>query len=237
MNTTPFVSIIIPAYNEQLYIENCIEHLQNQTYKNKEIIVVDNNSTDNTVALAKKKKVRVVTETMQGITPARQKGFHEARGEIILRTDADAKPPKDWVERIVVYFNNHPDEIALTGLVNHYDVSWGDIPRVVLDIWWKTARLYMGHYPLTGPNCAIRSAIAKKAEPHYDDALVHEDMDLSCHIADYGKIGYDSSLIVPTSARRWKRNFLPECSEYILRGIRTIWIHHPWFRKQHISTL
>ncbi len=50
----PLVSVIIPTYNSSRTLEKCLESIKNQTYKNVEIIVVDNNSTDNTKEIAKK---------------------------------------------------------------------------------------------------------------------------------------------------------------------------------------
>ena len=50
----PLVSVIIPTYNSSRTLEKCLESIKNQTYKNIEIIVVDNNSTDNTKEIAKK---------------------------------------------------------------------------------------------------------------------------------------------------------------------------------------
>ena len=79
--TTPLVSIIIPAYNVQDYIEECINSALNQTYPNIEIIVVDNNSTDQTLEIVKDFKRRhpdlitILLEKKQGASNARNKGF------------------------------------------------------------------------------------------------------------------------------------------------------------------
>ncbi|MCX7955942.1 MAG: glycosyltransferase family 2 protein, partial [Patescibacteria group bacterium] len=80
------ISIIIPAYNEEKYIENALKSLVNQTEKPDEVIVVDNNCTDKTIKIAKKyqKKLplKIIHETKQGIAYSRNTGFNKAKGEI-----------------------------------------------------------------------------------------------------------------------------------------------------------
>lgn len=89
MKKRPAVSVVIPAYNEERYLAACLTSLQKQTLKNFETIVVDNNSTDKTAEIARRFGAKVVKELKQGIIPARERGFREAKAEIIARTDAD----------------------------------------------------------------------------------------------------------------------------------------------------
>src|SRR6266567_2953645 len=93
------ISVVIPVYNEEKYLGKCLDSLMRQNVKADEIIVVDNNSTDNSVAIAKKYPIRVVFEKTQGMIPARNHGFNEARYEIIARTDADTILPVNWIKR------------------------------------------------------------------------------------------------------------------------------------------
>lgn len=88
---SPAISIIIPAYNEQRLLKSCIEALLPQLQGNYEIIAVNNNSTDNTVAIARSMgtRVRVVDEPRQGISYARSHGFDSARNDILARIDAE----------------------------------------------------------------------------------------------------------------------------------------------------
>ncbi len=94
----PNVSIVIPAYNEE---ENIVQTLyslcHNETDKVVEIVVVNNNSKDNTEALVKSMGVKCILETKQGITAARNAGLAVAEGDYILNADADSIYPKEWV--------------------------------------------------------------------------------------------------------------------------------------------
>jgi len=110
------ISVIIPAYNEEKNIPQIIRALRKQIYKNFEIIVVDNNSQDNTFKVAKKFSDRVYKCTEQGISPARNYGASKSRCEIVAFLDADSTPSNNWVEQIKLAFDNNPQLSAITGL-------------------------------------------------------------------------------------------------------------------------
>src|ERR1035437_7280167 len=98
----PEVSIVIPAYNEEESILQTLYSLCNNfSSKPVEIIVVNNNSTDNTEALVLSAGVPCVREMKQGITAARNAGLAEAKGKYILNADADTIYPADWVEEMI----------------------------------------------------------------------------------------------------------------------------------------
>jgi glycosyltransferase involved in cell wall biosynthesis len=98
----PDVSIIIPAYNEE---ENILKTLYSlacsNTKKKIEVIVVNNNSTDNTSFLAQEANVICISELKQGITNARNAGLSIARGKYILNADADTIYPECWIDNMV----------------------------------------------------------------------------------------------------------------------------------------
>ena len=70
----PFISVVVPAWNEEQEIASCLKTLEAQSYRDVEIIVVDNGSTDRTGAMARGHNVRVLVEPRQGIAQARQAG-------------------------------------------------------------------------------------------------------------------------------------------------------------------
>ena len=100
-----FVSVVIPAYNEDMVIDMCLDSFVLQKTKHKfEVIIVDNNSTDNTYNLVKsyenKLNLKVIKEEQKGRGVARNTGFAHATGDIILSTDADAIVPPHWIETL-----------------------------------------------------------------------------------------------------------------------------------------
>ncbi len=93
------ISVIIPTYNEEKVIGKCLESLSKQTYKDLEIIVVDDGSTDET--LSKIKGVKVLKEEHKGPGTARNLGAKEAKGEILVFVDADMVFKEDFVEKLI----------------------------------------------------------------------------------------------------------------------------------------
>ena len=95
------VSIIVPVYNGEKYVERCIENLINQTYKNIEIILINDGSTDNTENVLKKydkyNHVKIINQTNSGVSHSRNVGIENANGEYIWCVDSD-----DYVEYIKI---------------------------------------------------------------------------------------------------------------------------------------
>ena len=109
-------SVIVPAYNAAGTIAKCLEALENQSIPKKdyEVIVVDDGSTDNTPGVVKQFPVQYVGQKNQGPAVARNKGAREAKGEIILFTDADCVPQHAWLEEMVKPFDD-PHVMAVKG--------------------------------------------------------------------------------------------------------------------------
>lgn len=112
----PEVSIVIPAYNEEENILQTLDSLcNNVTTKSVEIVVVNNNSTDNTEALVTATGVHCVLETKQGITAARNAGLAQAKGKYVLNADADTIYPADWVEEMIKPFDRNENVAVVYG--------------------------------------------------------------------------------------------------------------------------
>ena len=85
------ISIIIPVFNSEKYIEQTIKSAIDQTWANKEIIIIDDGSTDNSLAIAKQFKndrIKIITQQNKGASAARNKGIAEAKGTYIQFLDA-----------------------------------------------------------------------------------------------------------------------------------------------------
>lgn len=98
MEQMPKVSIIVPVYNVERYLRQCLDSLVNQTYQNIEIICVDDGSTDASSEILteyalKNSKVRVIRQENSGLSAARNVGFSFATGEYVMYVDSD-----DWID-------------------------------------------------------------------------------------------------------------------------------------------
>ncbi len=102
----PKASVVIPAYNSGKTIGACLEALKNQTLKPLEIIVVDDGSRDSTIETAGKFGVKILAQKHAGPAAARNRGARNAGGEIILFTDADCIPDRDWLREMLAPFKD-----------------------------------------------------------------------------------------------------------------------------------
>ena len=94
------LSIVIPTFNEEKYLPSLLESLRKQTFKDFEIIVADNNSTDKTRSIASKNGAKVVDGGMP--SRGRNSGAKIARGEWLLFLDADVILPPDFLEKAIL---------------------------------------------------------------------------------------------------------------------------------------
>lgn len=103
------ISVVIPAYNAERTIGDCLLALLSQNYpKNKyEIIVVDDCSKDETVSVVEKfRKVKLIRQKHSGPAAARNLGVKRAKGDIVLFTDSDCVPDKNWIKNMVKPFED-----------------------------------------------------------------------------------------------------------------------------------
>lgn len=106
MQNNFLVSIIIPVYNTEKYLNKCLDSIINQTYKNLEIIIVDNCSTDNSFEIAKKyqsndKRIKLYKENKKSVTLARKLGIENANGKYICTIDSDDYIDEGFIETLL----------------------------------------------------------------------------------------------------------------------------------------
>ncbi|MBZ4027788.1 glycosyltransferase [Lactobacillus johnsonii] len=120
MSVEPVVSVIIPVFNAGKNVENCIQSLLNQTYKNFEILIIDDGSTDNTLTILEKyernKKIKVIHQTNSGVSTARNLGISKANGKYIGFVDADDRVRPNYLEDLVVAIETEKNiDVAICG--------------------------------------------------------------------------------------------------------------------------
>ena len=112
-NPKELISVVIPAYNCEDYIKKCLESLKHQTYRNLEIIVVNDGSTDKTLDICKKMqyddtRIKIISQDNAGVSNARNRGIEAATGKYITFVDADdyIEPKMYEILQKDIYFNN-----------------------------------------------------------------------------------------------------------------------------------
>lgn len=123
---TPLVSVVVPAYNAESYLDRCMESLVGQTHRRLEIIIVDDGSTDSTADLAdrwgeKDDRIKVIHKQNGGLSSARNAGMKAATGKYIGFVDADDYVDIDMFGHMAGALESHPDcDIAKCGVDVEY---------------------------------------------------------------------------------------------------------------------
>jgi glycosyltransferase involved in cell wall biosynthesis len=227
--TIPHISIVVPVYNEEDTISDCLDAIFRQTVAADEVIVVDNNSTDGTATLLDGYRERIVLlhEPRQGTCYARNTGLDAAKGELICRIDADTQLPERWVENVLGVFADDTVH-AVTGPAWYYDIR---LPRLVarLDLMLRSAWAKVTAQRLDwvyGANMAIRSSAWHAVRGAVcEDRTIHEDVDLGIHLFHAGyRVIFAPWLVAGTSGRRI-RSSLHDFHGYLRMTERTYASH------------
>lgn len=105
----PKFSIIIPVYNVEKYIKNCLDSIMNQSFDDYEVIVVNDGTKDDSMDIVEKYPVKVIEQKNQGLSVARNHGAEKAKGEYLIFLDSDDSWNKDLLKEINKSLKNKPD--------------------------------------------------------------------------------------------------------------------------------
>ena len=117
---TELISIIVPIYNVEKFLPKCIETIVNQTYKNIEIILVDDGSTDSCTDICeayreKDSRIFVYKKANGGLSSARNFGFKHSKGKYIIYIDSDDFVSRNYVENLYNAIFSTQSDIAISG--------------------------------------------------------------------------------------------------------------------------
>jgi glycosyltransferase involved in cell wall biosynthesis len=205
----PRFSVVVPCFNEARYIADTLNSLRDQTFAGGyEIIVVDNNCTDETVDIASQLGARVVSEPNPGVCWARQKGTEESVGEIVVSADADTTYAPDWLAKIDRSFGTDGRIVAVAGPCRYVGGPlWGRV----------YARLLFGGvhlaYRMTGRTVYVTATNLAFRKEHWSGYAVHltqggDELNLLRDLRGKGQVVYDHTNPTDTSSRRMTRGVL-----------------------------
>jgi len=200
------ISVIIPTFNEEENIAQCLVSLSHQTVPRSEyeIIVVDGGSKDATCEIAKKYADSVFTQTSKKVGGARNDGVMVARGEIVATTDADCILPPDWIALVKKDFEN-PSVVQCYGPVYPIEEGLGNQLSLLLANTFSRIGYYSRTFYYTlGCNTAFRKDAFIRAGM-YRCIDAGDDLEIAMRLKDEGKILFDGRLRVGFSMRRYQQ--------------------------------
>lgn len=204
MKPAPKVSVIIPAYNVEEYIGQCLESILNQTYKDFEVVIVDDGSNDRTVEIIeqyqnKNSNISLLRQKNSGQSIARNKGLSVAKGEYIVYIDSD-----DWLA----------SDDALEKLVNAIITSDADFVQASFEFVKgdiKTPTRIVEKAPVTAPQILIDSITVNNiytspwAKIYKTDFLKNNNL----YFIE-GLVNEDTAMSILMGAKAQKVAFLPD---------------------------
>lgn len=132
----PLISIIVPIYKVEKYLDRCVESIVNQTYENLEIILVDDGSPDNCPAICdawaeKDSRIKVIHKENGGLANARNSGIEICKGEYVQFTDGDDYLEPDMIEFLLSLATENGADVCRCGY--YYDHNDGNITEETTD--------------------------------------------------------------------------------------------------------
>ncbi len=198
------VSVVVPAFNAAPILKNCLDALQSQTHPPDEIIVVDDGSTDDTFQVAQRLGARVYRQANQGPAAARNCGTQNARGDLILFTDADCEPIPEWIANMIAPFANS----QISGTKGAYHTRQREWIARLIQLEYEIRYERMARLPridfIDSHAAAYRREVLLKYggfDPFFPSNRSVEDIDLSFRLARAGVW-----MVFVPSARVWHRH-------------------------------
>ena len=196
------VSVIIPAYNAEKTIKECIESALNNDYDDFEVVVVDDGSTDNTreiIGRIDDKRLKFFGNAENSGAPStRNHGIKKSEGEIVLLLDADAYVKEDWIRRHASLHEETPADVIGGGIIGVYDTVYGKCDG--LSSWWMcmphSKDHYLRKYHLPTNNMSVKRRVFEDVG-YFNEALkTGEDVEFCFKVLRQNlKIYFKSDLV------------------------------------------
>jgi glycosyltransferase involved in cell wall biosynthesis len=219
------ISIVIPTYNASKFMPGLLESIFRQAAAGMEVIIVDDCSTDNTIEIASRYPVRVITmEKNGGPAKARNRGVAEAQGDIIFFLDADVIVMDGTVSEVQTYFEQNPSSQCVIGICATDPLNEGFVPRYMamfeyihlLDARGKNLSVF-------APRCGAISKELFLQAGGYDESYKGadvEDFELARRINKTSSITLNPKMLV---RHQFVNNFQEAVRNYFKRAV--MWIH------------
>lgn len=191
------ISVVIPAYNEENYIENTLKSVRNQTYKNIELIVVDNASEDKTAEIAKKYCDNLLYLKEKGASKSRNYGAKNCKGDFLAFLDADTLMSENLTEQFRLDTKEGYRVIVPKIIPDKHNLK-SKIPYFIINFTVKHI------FPSYTPLIFIQRNLFEKLNGFSERIEMREELDLLFRARKETEIKYEDKASVVTSMRRFE---------------------------------
>ena len=166
VSNNQMVSIIVPIYNAEHYLNDCLLSIRSQTYIDIEVILIDDGSTDSSTDIAKSfcekdDRFKLITQVNSGVAAAREKGLRAAQGEFIIHTDSDDLMAKRSIEYLYKSITDNESDIAVGAYTIINNCSNKLITHSIDDNYSFICNILTGEYHSSLCNKLIRTRLCK----------------------------------------------------------------------------
>lgn len=196
MTNPPAVSVYMPAFNVARFVRQAVQSILAQTLGDFEFIIIDDGSTDDTLAVLRElaagdRRMQLVSRPNAGVSATANEAIALARGEFLARLDGDDIARPDRLEKQVAYLRAHPDCAAVGSNVLMMDED--GLPLYVMpDVQFGHEKIeagfWRGGWPMVQPACTYRRDAVRAAGGYRPGLSLHEDHDLFLRLAERGKL-------------------------------------------------
>lgn len=234
MKNRPLVSVIIPAYNHEQYIEEALRSVISQSYNNIELIVINDGSTDGTAGIIEEfvrnnsdKNIQFVNKLNEGVCKTLNKGLTMSTGDYVAFLASDDFWSKDRIETQLEFMENNVNiglvfsDAWLISFNTRSDFKWSDYKPGIID-YFKNGIQNTDMYTLllTQPIVPALTVLIRKQVlldvGYFDEKLVYEDFDMWLRIADKYPVGYINK---PLAFYRIHGTNISNDTKHMIRGM------------------
>ncbi len=219
----PKVSVIIPVYNSEKYIDKCLGSVMSQRYENLEIIVIDDGSTDESLSIInanaeKDSRIKVITQENMGVSAARNAGINEACGDYITFIDSDDYVGQMYIYRMMRCAIKNDSDMVISGLLMQRPD--GTVINSVVPRYYKKGEHEEWAFRMSAVACHLyKKELWDKYDIRFHLGVRGEDMPISLFFsyvsrnisvvkhADYYYVQHESSAM--HSFKKQDKSFLP----------------------------
>ena len=233
----PMISFVIPAFNEENYIADCITSITKDAFDGNiyiphEIIVVDNNSTDHTAEVAREYGATVIQEPHKGTSWARQAGLEASKYDLVAFIDADCKLPSGWFN--IAYETLMQDNVvAASGPHVFHELDLNK--RILVFIFYCFAKiLHVACPTINGANFIVRKQSLLKVGGFDTSIKFHgDDTSAALRLSARGVIKFNLGMYVLSSARRFQAEGMFRTGFTYVMNYAWVWLTGRPFTRTH----